>query len=270
MKAKTILSIVFSLALVFTLSSSCKRADIDEPSPFGPSSYAVLLNVSASPNVIFAGLTREVTSITAKLMKFDGVPLSNQTIYFEIGDVAGNRLDIGYFEGNESVKTRVTNSNGIATVNYIGPLAGELAANATVYVWASVAGIGKQFVIEMTPVMVVADIRTLYFDVFADPNVLYATNTRPQSTVIALVKFGSTPVTNRRVYFTITSGPGTFSDNLRRTYAYTDANGMAIVTYVGPLGSEVAGDLFVTIKSQPETTTPDYTHKEIQIRILKN
>lgn len=268
MKAKTILLIIFSLALVFSLFS-CKREAIEEPSPFGPSTYAVVLNVSASPNVIFAGDIREATTITARLKKFDGVPLANKTIYFEIGDEAGNKVNVGNFEGYESVIAKVTNSNGVATVNYAGPFAQELTANATIYIWATVAGEGKDLIIEMTPVQIIKYPTDLIFEVVASPNVLYATSTRPESTIAALVKIGSTLVKDRKVYFTITAGPGEFSDDKRRTFAYTDQDGIATVIYIGPTKDEIAGDLFVTIKSQPETTTPVYIHKEIDIRILK-
>jgi len=154
MKAKTILIIIFSLALLFFLSS-CTREAIEDPSPFGPSTYATILTVSASPNVLFAGDIRESTTITAKLQKFDGVPLANKTIYFEIGDASGNKVDVGYLEGYASAITKITNSSGIAAVSYTGPFAQELASNATIYIWATVSGEGKEFIIEMAPIQLI-------------------------------------------------------------------------------------------------------------------
>lgn len=269
MKTKKIFIITLSLALTLLLFNSCKRTAIDEPSPVGPSTFATLLNLSATPNVIFAGNSREITTITATLRKYTGESLANRTIRFEISNESGNKVNVGFFEGNESVKTKLTDSNGVARVNYYGPLSLELAENALIFITATLAGEGKEIIAEIAPLQIIADVTTLTFELIAEPNVLYATSQRPQSTIKALVKFGATPIANRKVYFTVLEGLGEFSDFKRKTYALTDLAGIASVIYVGPTKNEVAYDLFVWITAQPETVTPDYIHKEVPIRIIK-
>jgi len=108
----------------------------------------------------------------------------------------------------------------------------------------------------------------LTFELEARPNVIMATEERSMSSVRATVKKNGIPVKDSLVYFTILTGPGEFSDYNRRTAAFTDMNGVAEVTYIGPTSFEISADTLATIKSQLETTTPDYIHKQIDIRIL--
>lgn len=251
------------------LSSSCKREAVKEPSPFGPSTLSILLNLTASPNVIFAGSSREMTTVTATLRRFDGAPLAGKTVYFQV-ESKGGQQNVGFFEVNQAVASRTTNSSGMASINYYGPLALELTKSVVVNIRASVAWEGSEFIEELTPVQIVRNPTELTFLVGAVPNVLNATATRPQAMVTARVLFGATPAKNRRVYFSILNGPGQFSDGKRKTFALTDDNGMAVVTYIGPTASEIPYDLFVEVSGHLETTSFEvYTHKEIFIRIIK-
>ena len=117
--------ILMCVMLGFTISffSACTRSQVEEPSPVGPSTLSILLDVNSYPNVISAGESRQSVQITADLKKFDGVPLSNQTITFEIRDELGSRLYAGFFEDNQSIVTKSTDGSGRATVTYHGPLA---------------------------------------------------------------------------------------------------------------------------------------------------
>ncbi len=88
-----------------------------------------MMNVQASPNVITAALyQRQMSTITATLKKYDGTGQSGRTIVFEVVDAALNRLDIGYFEGSNSVITKTTDSSGTVRVNYFGPLSARSRA----------------------------------------------------------------------------------------------------------------------------------------------
>ncbi len=83
MKAKTLIAGITTLAVAF-LVPACSRNGVDEPSPTGPSTYAIVLKVTAAANTILAGQSRGSTAINATLKKFDGSPLANRTVFFEL------------------------------------------------------------------------------------------------------------------------------------------------------------------------------------------
>jgi len=247
MKTKINFIVVFTLVFALILLSSCKRKGVEEPSPFGPTSFAVVLKLNASPNVLYAGTTHKASTITASLKKYDGVPQANKTVHFEITDSTGNKQNIGYFEGNESVKSKDTDSNGNATVTYYGPLAEDLTSDTTIYIRAKVAWDGKQFISSLAALSIVRDVTNLKIRVSAQPNSVYAGTTREQSTITAtLMTAAGTPLANESILFEIVDESGDktnlggFEGNeLFKTIA-TDENGIATVDYYGPLASELA------------------------------
>ena len=155
MKRKRVLT--FGLGLVLLLASSaCSRNDVGTPSPVGPSSFAVLLKLSASRNVIYAGDQRDGSTISVSLKQFDGTPLAGRTIYFETCDSAHLRVNLGYFEGQHRVISRQTDAGGNINVVYHGPLRGELAARTSVYIWAKAASEGNEFIEDFAQVDIFA------------------------------------------------------------------------------------------------------------------
>jgi len=269
MKNKRNIIIVFSLALILSFLPSCRNA-VEEPAPFGPSSLSILLHTSANPNVLFAGSTREVTNITASLKKFDGTPLSNISIHFEVRNAGGSRYDIGYFEGNQSVKTKTTDSSGLVSLSYYGPTAQEILGNQTLYIYAYAAWEGREIIAELTPVYIVRDGTAPIFELTADPNVLWCTSERPESLITGIFSYaGGAPVVGCKVFFEILSGPGVFSNSKTITFAYTDNEGIASATYIGPTKYEIDADQDVTIRGQPETSTPDSIYEDVDIRLIR-
>jgi hypothetical protein len=255
--------------MVFILPA-CKRNAVNQPDPLGPSTYAIVLRMAANPNVLFAGADRERTTITASLIKFDGIPLANTTIQFHIRDSLGARANLGYFDNGESVAVRTTNQNGNITLEYYGPTSAELITDSQIYIYGMVAWEGKEFITEITPVFLIRDVTEIAFEIYADPNVLWCTGSNPRSTIKAyLKKADGSPLANRRVIFSVLSGPGNFSDGKTKTTAMTNASGYAFVTYVGPKGSQINRDQFVEIRGQPETATPFYIHEEVNVRLVK-
>jgi len=262
---------VFTLLFVFlTIFSSCKRNGVQEPNPFGPSTFSILLQLAATPNVIFAGDTRESTTVTATLKKYDGIPIANTVVHFDIRDATGNKVNLGFFEGNESVKTRTTDQNGMVSVNYYGPFSQEMTTDRIIYIVAMVAWEGNDFINELTPIYLIREAVDLTFTLIADPNVLLATESRPQSQLKAYFKtVDGIPLAGRKVYFKIISGPGIFANNARKTFVLTDVNGYAVVSFFGPTKYEIGYDQFVEIQGQPETATPFYIHEEVDIRLIR-
>jgi hypothetical protein len=281
------LAVIVLVALCLVLFSSCVKKKVDEPSPLGPAGYAVSLKVSASANVIFAGsMQRDTTTVTAQLTQFDGSPLAGRTVFFEVNDANGLRtLDtIGYFEGHQAVASRVTDGSGSVSITYYGPKAAEIVANGYLYITANIVWEGAETIAEWAPVYVVRDYNDLIFNVKVDPNILWCGSTRPESaiTVFYAVPDG-TPIVGRKIFFEIQGGLGQFDDGTRKTFKETDANGYANMIYVGPTGSELAADEWVTIKVQPETwwdefgdyppgepdPTKYYLHVSFQINLKK-
>jgi hypothetical protein len=281
---------IILLALSLILFTSCAKKKVDKPSPLGPAGFAVSLKVSASPNVLFAGTqSRETTTVSAVLTKYDGTPLAGKTIFFELRDALNARADgVGYFEGVGAAASRVTDGNGRITIDYHGPMAGEIPngfEDTNFYITANVAWEGAEGISEWTPIYFVQDFQDLIFNVTVDPNVLWCSNTRPESkiTVFFAVPDG-TPIAGRKVFFKIKKGKGQFPGGVTSTYSNTGSDGYAIMTYQGPTGGEMtAAEEFVTIDVQPETWwaefgdyppgTPDptkyYIHVEFDIRLKK-
>ena len=262
MKAKINFKIAFFLGLILILFYSCERkSKVEAPLPFGPSSLTVLLNVSASPNVLTAGTTREVSTITATLKKYDSSSQTyngqaNKTITFEICDAAGSPVNIGYFEGNASVITAVTDANGTVTATYYGPLATEIATYTTVYILATVAREGKESISESAPINIIADITELTLSISGSPNVLNAGTTRESSTITATLNTTSgTPLVNLTIHFEICDADGNkvnigyFTGNESAITQITDASGIAAVTYYGPLAQEITENATVYIRA---------------------
>ncbi len=260
---KTIFWLVV-LALTLSFFSACKRSEVTIPEPFAPSSLTNLLRLTASPNAIFASKsTRGMTTVTARLTKYNGEPIANRVIYFEVIDAAGQRANIGFFDGNTSVTTKTTDSNGIARVNYYGPLTLEVAQNITVMIRGTVAWEGVESIAEVAPVMIIAEPTELEFMVKAEPDVLLATTEKPQSTLTAVVKMGGKPLEGTRVYFIIKEGPGYFDDGYKATYRDTDSTGTATIVYKGPNRNEIAGDTSVKIQSQIAENISRYVYLRV-------
>jgi len=156
---RKIFLITVSLALLVFTFDSCKKDIIEQPSPLGPSSIAIILDLNANPNVIVAGrLDRQTVEITATLARYDRTPISDRTVLFEIVNVSGRRVDLGYLEGELSMQTVATDAGGTARTHYYGPLKKEMGVNNTdLYIRATVAWEGSYFIQDTTQLYVIRD-----------------------------------------------------------------------------------------------------------------
>ena len=249
MNSKIKLIIVLCLALSFILITTCKRNEVEEPGPLGPSGFSVVLKLTASPNVISAGISRESTTITASLIKYDGIALADKTIHFEIRDASGSKVYLGYFEGNKSVISKTTNSSGNASVTYYGPLGEELADTSYIYIYASASWDGKEFISELQPIKIIRDMEEIYIELVANPSVLVAGAYRGVSQVTAtLTESGGKPVANETVFFKVNEDDsgnrlGYFENFQTVIEKTTNSSGVAQVTYFGPIDQEYPDDL---------------------------
>ncbi len=107
------------------------------------------------------------------------------------------------------------------------------------------------------------------FTLTVSSNVILAGDVRSQVEVRASVRQGNAPVKDAIVYFTITSGPGYFSDFTQRVVVATDENGAAPVTYLGPLKTEIGSDQNVYFRAQLQTDQVEVIYKDIWVHILR-
>jgi hypothetical protein len=149
MKAKNTLWLMLGIALILVFPA-CTRHDVSSPSPTGPSTYGIVLKISASPNVLFAGDSRQSATITASLKNWDGSALANKTIYFEINDSLDRRANIGYLEGHKNLVAKMTDGGGVAYIGYYAPIKTEIKANTVVHIWATVTMEGTTFIQDFT------------------------------------------------------------------------------------------------------------------------
>ena len=109
------------------------------------------------------------------------------------------------------------------------------------------------------------------FELTASPNILLATELKRDSSLIKLVvKDGGNPVKDAIVHFTVLSGPAVFSDYSYRITVFTNENGIATATLLGPLWAEIGFyDTAVIVSADVETTTPQDYYKEIILKVLR-
>lgn len=253
MNTKINFTIAFSLVLILILSCSCEReGKVEEPLPFGPSSFTVLLNVSPSPNVLTAGTARGSSTITATLRRYDKDSQiynaeAGETIFFEICDAAGIPINTGYFEGNASVIETVTDANGTVTVTYYGPIAREIAINTTVYIWATVAREGKESISEFAPIGIIQSADGIRLNIYASPTTFSAGAVRQTSTITANLQTAvdGIPLANWIIRLDIVDVEGNllyagYLDSYEQIVEkVTDANGNITATYYTPLSLEL-------------------------------
>jgi hypothetical protein len=289
-KKHTILAI--SLAVLTAVAfSSCKRDTVGLPDPTGPSTLATILKMGASPNVIAAGLNeRQTATVTAHLYKFDGQPLSGRTVHFEVRDAMGFKANYGYLDGSMTVVSKLTDGAGNVSVTYTGPIASELdfVDNFILYVYAWVGWQGREEISELCSIHIVGDLLAdlaLEFELQAFPNVLWVTSSPATSVIRGIYTYqNGLPVVGRKVFFEIKRGPGTFEDGLTKTFAVTNANGVAELLYMSPTNAALtAAETWVTIEGQPETDwihiidpydpldedSKFWLHKEMDIKLIK-
>jgi len=261
-------------------SSACTRNEVGTPSPVGPSSFSVLLKLSASRNVIYAGDQREVATISVSLKLYDGTPLPGRTVYFEICDATHLRIDVGYFEGMEKVISRQTDGGGNITFVYQGPLNSEISANTSVYIWATAASAGNEFIEDFAQVNVVRDSSSPgILEISANPNVIFAGagGQREWSTISAfLMSPDGTPIVGRTIYFEICDANhvqveiGFFEGGNLVLSRKTDAEGTISFIYHGPLRSELPETTSVYIWATVASEGEEFLEDKAQIKILSD
>ncbi|MEX2270853.1 MAG: PKD domain-containing protein [Vicinamibacterales bacterium] len=108
-------TLIVSAALVLTAASGCTLDSIDAPPLTGPSSFALDLTVTATPDILPEdGVSTTVIRIVAR--DHNNQPVANLPL--RIDTVLGSRIvDIGRL----SARNVTTNASGVATVTFTAP-----------------------------------------------------------------------------------------------------------------------------------------------------
>jgi hypothetical protein len=272
-------TIILGTGLVLVLAmNACTRHDVDQPSPVGPSTLATVLKVSANPNVINAGTHRAGTTISASLKMYDGSPLADRTVTFEICDAIHSRVNIGYFENQEGVLSRQTDSGGNITLTYYGPLNSDIEASTSVNIWATAAAEGNESIEDFAPINIIRDgsSSTVLLDLSADPNVLNAGTHRESATIMATVKsLDGTPLSNRTVYFEIDDANderahiGYFEGQNPVASRVTNSDGKASVKYFAPVKDEIGKSCVLHIWASTSGKGDPFIQKFVEVFIIR-
>jgi hypothetical protein len=157
MKTKMKYPIIFSLGLFLICFSSCTREELEAPSPFGPAGFAIIVEMSANPNVLLAGNIRQTSIVTTKVTTSEGEPLANRTLIFKMTDWYGGETDVGHFAGYQTIITGITNQEGVVHITYFGPLRDEIRRDESVYFWATLVHFGREVIQENTSIVIRRD-----------------------------------------------------------------------------------------------------------------
>jgi hypothetical protein len=131
MSMKKICAMALALSLVALVATSCKRNEVTEPDPFGPGSFQLTFDLSATPNVLYTSTQRQQAEVTATV-KWGGTPAVNQMVVFTISS------GLGEFSNLDTRIAVFTDSSGIAAVTYISPTSGELSRDTYATIKAQV------------------------------------------------------------------------------------------------------------------------------------
>jgi len=115
--------LITGVVFLAVLTAGCQRTGMDTGTPLGPSSFALTFDLVAQPNVILAAKKRPISIIRATVYQ-NGKPALNKTVYFTILSGPGEFGDFSH----RAVVT--TNSDGLASVMFIGPTQFEIDADS--------------------------------------------------------------------------------------------------------------------------------------------
>lgn len=245
---------VFSLVLILTFFTTCKRSIPDKRSPainietpFSPSGFATTLKLSTSPSTVNTGAAAETVTVTATLAKL-GNPLNNKTIIFDISDEFGNKIEFGLFEDgvvDVPIIEKITNESGETTVIYNTPLASELLADTIVFIRAIVEGDGDEYISDMAPIQLIGPSVQETITVTAGDITLFANiAVNDFTTITATLRDQNGAMAGWDLLFEMYDASGNrvsigSIDSLPSTIVTTAGDGTAAVTYEAPLSAEL-------------------------------
>lgn len=147
---KKFLFILFLVSLM--MLTSCTRTDVSEPQLFGPSTFDIVLEGTASPSSLYIPETRtsQTSMVTIKVARYDGKPIAGKDVIFQqVLKLASGDLEYvswGYFDDLNFSMKKTTDSNGSVSVKYSIPGAYPNVPNfnMTLYIFATLVDDSRQ------------------------------------------------------------------------------------------------------------------------------
>ena len=138
-KNKILIFVLVALIAMFALTS-CKRANIDDPSMQVNSGFRIILSGTANPSTLYVPENGSEFSTTVNVQALDnkGVPVNGAQIIFEQSGAF-----YGYFDNFKLSTTVTTNNNGYAQVEYGFPAGIYIAGTQFLEVTATLVDDGR-------------------------------------------------------------------------------------------------------------------------------
>ncbi len=220
------------------------------------------LELTANPNILWVDDDNPTSHVSA-VFKEGNSPLADENIFFTITTGSGE-----FSNGLTSALVR-TNSEGIATVTYVGPTKHEITQDETVTITAQASTDTSTPVTATVDIELILAAPALTLELTADPNVLMVTTERPISLITANLKQGNTAIGNRNIIFTLPDGLGEFANGYKTITASTNSLGIVTLNYYGPTTAELAADQLITVQAQAATTGSEgFVTATVQIQLI--
>lgn len=149
---KTIL-IISLVSLALTMS--CKRDDVLAPQLFGPSTYDIVLEGTASPSSLYIPKERtpQTSLISVRVVRYDGKALAGKDVVFQQMDANSSGINRGYFDGTLQSVKKTTDASGLATAYYTVPITNSVfpQTNETVYIVVTLVDDSRSDIIDRIP-----------------------------------------------------------------------------------------------------------------------
>ena len=149
--------VILTMLVFLIMLTSCTRNDVSDPQLFGPSTYDIILEGTASPSSLYIPENRipQTSWISIKVVRYDGKALAGKDVIFQQMDANSSGIKRGYFDGTlelESVK-KTTDATGLASTSYTVPITNSVfpKTNETVYIVVTLVDDSRSDIIDRIP-----------------------------------------------------------------------------------------------------------------------
>jgi hypothetical protein len=257
--------LLLGLALV-AAAASCQRSVVEESSALTSSTALFTFDLTASPNILHAADAVRDTSLIKVVVRDGGSPVKDATVYFAVLNGPAVFSDYSWRVATAS------NESGIAAATLLGPLLSEYdQSDADVVISVDVETTAPQTFHKEIVVHVLGPAEAgVTLSLTAYPSILTAVPSGRSSAVItAIVRDGILALQSVPVQFTVKSGPGMLSPWTWHVIASTNENGLAAVTLLGPMASEMTADEMDIIVAADIGAANAGLHKEVTVKVQR-
>ena len=152
--------LVLAIGLMLAILPACKRHNVDDPDPNGPSTFNIIVKAVASSSTLYIPKTYNprVTQIQVQITRASGEPLANKRVIFQQfeEDQVTNSF-YGFFNGNDLTTQQVTDSNGMVAVTYSSPGYYPPTVETLIYIKASLIDNSRTEIYDVVPLRLIPE-----------------------------------------------------------------------------------------------------------------